>query len=81
MVPTTFGRELLGRDVVDASNDKLGTMADFSVDMDTGSIVSLLVVIDQGIDPKFLPWPTTEGLLSVPVSEVAKIGSAIQLTR
>ena len=54
MVPTTFGRELLGRDVVDASNDKLGTMADFCVDMDTGSIVSLLVVIDQGIDPKFL---------------------------
>lgn len=49
-MPTTFGRELLGRDVVDASNDKLGTMADFSVDMDTGSIVSLLVVIDQGIE-------------------------------
>ena len=49
-MPTTFGRELLGRDVVDASNDKLGTMADFCVDMDTGSIVSLLVVIDQGID-------------------------------
>jgi hypothetical protein len=56
-------------------------MADFSVDMDTGSIVALLVVIDHGIDPKFLPWPTADGLLSVPVSEVANIGSAIQLSR
>ena len=37
-MPTTFGRELLGRDVLDASSDKLGTMADFSLDMDTGSI-------------------------------------------
>ena len=80
-MPTTFGRELLGRDVIDASSDKLGTMADFSVDMDTGSIVALLVVIDHGIDPKFLPWPTSDGLLAVPVSEVANIGSAIQLSR
>ena len=80
-MPTTFGKELLGRDVIDESNDKLGTMADFRIDIDTGDVVALLVSIEQGIDPAFLPWPTVEGLLSVPVAEVASIGSAVQLSR
>ena len=80
-MPTTFGKELLGRDVIDESNDKLGTMADFRIDIDTGDVVALLVSIEQGIDPAFLPWPTVEGLLSVPVAEVSSIGSAIQLSR
>ena len=57
-MPTTFGKELLGRDVVDESNDKLGTMADFRIDIDTGDVVALLVAIESGIDPAFLPWPT-----------------------
>ena len=39
-MPTTFGKELLGRDVVDESNDKLGTMADFRIDIDTGDVVA-----------------------------------------
>ena len=70
---------MLGRDVVDESNDKLGTMADFRIDLDTGDVVALLVSIESGIDPTFLHWPTVEGLLSVHVAEVASIGSAIQL--
>jgi sporulation protein YlmC with PRC-barrel domain len=80
-MPTTFGREILGREVVDESGDRLGHMADFRLDTDTGSIVSLLVSIEPDIDPTLLPWPTVDGLISVPVEEVTGIGASVQLAR
>ena len=64
-MPTTFGRELLGREVLDESGDLLGHMAAFRLDTDPGSIVSLLVSIEPDIDPTMLPWPTVDGLISV----------------
>ena len=48
--------------------------------MDTGDIVSILVVTESGLDPNELPWPTTDGLLAIPVEEVATIGSVIELS-
>ena len=78
---TTFGKEILTRKVVDAAGDLLGHLADFTVDLVTGNIVSILVVAESGIDPNELPWPTTEGLLSIPVEEVASIGSVVELSR
>ncbi len=80
-MPTTFGREILGREVLDESGDRLGHMADFRLDTDTGSIVSLLVSIEPDIDPTLLPWPTVDGLISVPVEEVANVGVSVQLAR
>jgi len=78
---TTFGQEILARKVVDAAGDLLGHLADFSIDVETGNIVSILIVTDPGIDPNELPWPTSEGLLSVPVEEVASIGTVVELSR
>ena len=78
---TTFGKEILTRKVVDAAGDLLGHLADFTVDLGTGNIVSILVVAESDIDPNELPWPTTEGLLSIPVEEVATIGSVVELSR
>ena len=80
-MPTTFGREILGREVLDESGDRLGHMADFRLDTDTGSIVSLLFSIEPDIDPTMLPWPTVDGLISVPVEEVANVGASVQLAR
>ena len=78
---TTFGKEILTRKVVDAAGDLLGHLADFTVDLGNGNIVTILVVAESGIDPNELPWPTTEGLLSIPVEEVATIGSVVELSR
>ena len=78
---TTFGREILGRDVVDQAVDKLGALADYRIDMSTGRITALLVALEGDLDPAMLPWPTVEGLLSVPVEEVDGVGSSIQLSR
>ena len=80
-MPTTFGREILGREVIDESGDRLGHMADFRLDTDTGSIVSLLVSIEPDLDPTLLPWPTVDGLISVPVEDVVGIGASVQLAR
>ena len=80
-MPTTFGREILGRDVVDQAADKLGVLADFRIDMATGSITALLVALEADLDPVMLPWPTIEGLLSVPIEEIAEVGVNIQLSR
>ena len=80
-MPTTFGREILGMDVIDESGDKLGNLADFRLDSDSGEIVSLMVTIELDIDPALLPWPTVDGLISVPVGEVSGVGSSIQLAR
>ena len=80
-MPTTFGREILGMTVLDESGDKLGNMADFSLDSDSGEIVALMVAIESDIDPSLLPWPTVDGLLSVPVEEVSRVGTSIQLAR
>ena len=78
---TTFGQEILTRGVVDAAGDLLGHLADFSIDVDTGNIVALLIVTESGIDPNELPWPTSDGLLSVLVEEVASVGSVVELSR
>jgi len=80
-MPTTFGREILGREVIDESGDRLGHMADFRLDTETGSIVSLLISIEPDLDPTLLPWPTVDGLISVPVEDVAGIGASVQLAR
>ena len=80
-MPTTFGREILGREGIDESGDRLGHMADFRLDTDTGSIVSILVSIEPDLDPTMLPWPTVDGLISVPVEDVAGIGASVQLAR
>ncbi len=80
-MPTTFGREILGRAALDESGDRLGHMADFPMDTDTGSIVSLLVSIEPDIDLTMLPWPTVVGLISVPVEEVANVGASVQVAR
>jgi len=69
------------RQVVDAAGDLLGHLADFTVDVDTGNIVAILVATEQGIDPNELPWPSTDGLLAVPVEEVANVGTVVKLSK
>jgi len=40
-----------------------------------------MVTIEPDIDPTLLPWPTVDGLISVPIEEVSGVGSSIQLSR
>ena len=56
-------------------------LADFTIDMSSGRITALLVALENDLDPAMLTWPTIEGLLSVPVEEIAEVGVNIQLAR
>ena len=78
---TTFGQEIITRQVVDAAGDLLGHLADFNIDVETGNIVNILVVTESQIDPNDLPWPTTDGLLSIPIDEIANVGTVVELSR
>ena len=79
-MPVTFGREILNRSVHDSADDKLGNVADFRIDIGSGQITNILVMIEPDINPQLLPWPTVNGLLSVPVEEIESVGKVIKLT-
>ena len=79
-MPVTFGREIVNLEVHDSAGDKLGNVADFRIDIGSGQITNILVMIETGINPQLLPWPTVNGLLSVPVEEIESIGKVIILS-
>ena len=79
-MPVTFGREIVNLEVQDSAGDKLGNVADFRIDIGSGQITNILVMIETSINPQLLPWPTVNGLLSVPVEEIESVGKLIKLS-
>lgn len=79
-MPVTFGREIVNLEVQDSAGDKLGNVADFRIDIGIGQITNILVMIETSINPQLLPWPTVNGLLSVPVEEIESVGKVIKLS-
>jgi len=79
-MPVTFGREIINLEVQDSAGDKLGNVADFRIDIGSGQITNILVMIETSINPQLLPWPTVNGLLSVPVEEIESVGKVIKLS-
>tara|TARA_B100001094_G_scaffold97218_1_gene93223 strand:- start:535 stop:759 length:225 start_codon:yes stop_codon:yes gene_type:complete len=73
--------EILRRKVVDIAGEVLGTLADFTIDSSTGNIVAILVALESDIDPTVLPWPTEDGLVSIPVDEIDTVGKNVKLSR
>ena len=80
-MPAAFSAELTGRRVVDSRGDLLGTVVDLFMDDVTGSVLGLLLELDEGLDPNLLPWSSLGEHLVVPTEEVASIEEDIHLTR
>jgi sporulation protein YlmC with PRC-barrel domain len=78
---STFSMEILRRQVVDIAGEVLGTLADLTIDSSTGNIVAILVALEPDLDPSVLPWPTEDGLVSIPADEIDTIGKNVQLSR
>ena len=78
---SSFGHELLGRQVVDSAGDRLGTLADLKIDGLTGNVLAMLVRLEENLDPTRLPWEMDEGYMRVPVEEVDRIATSIHLKR
>ena len=76
-----FAREIVGRQVVDSHSQLLGSLRDIVFDKQSGSVSSIRVKIEENLDPTALPWEMDEGLMEIPVDEVARIASKIHLKR
>ena len=76
-----FAREIVGRQVVDSHSQLLGSLRDIVFDKQSGAVSSIRVKIEENLDPSALPWEMNEGLMEIPVDEVARIASKIHLKR
>ena len=76
-----FGRELIGREVVDSHGEVIGQLIDIVFDNQLGAITEFLVKIGMDLDANLLPWLAKDGIVSVPVAEVSRIATKVHLTR
>ena len=76
-----FAREIVGRQVVDSHSQLLGSLRDIVFDKQSGSVSSIRVKFEENLDTSALPWEMNEGLMEIPVDEVARIASKIHLKR
>ena len=81
LVMSSFSNEFLKLPVVDVNGDLFGHLEDIVIDPRSGEITELLVEVVTDIDTQKLPWPTMDGMCSVPAQEVSQIGSSIRLRR
>ncbi len=78
---TSFGHELLGRQVLDSAGDRLGTLFDLKIDTPTGNVLAMLVRLEENLDPERLPWEMEREYMRVPVEEIDRIATSIHLKR
>tara|TARA_B100000131_G_scaffold124298_1_gene121449 strand:+ start:1377 stop:1619 length:243 start_codon:yes stop_codon:yes gene_type:complete len=78
---TSFGHELLGRQVLDSAGDRLGTLFDLKIDAPTGNVLAMLVRLEDNLDPERLPWEMEREYMRVPVEEIDRIATSIHLKR
>ena len=76
---SSFGQEMLGRTVQDKKGKELGKLTDLVVDLSNGEICELLIKCSENIDASRLPYPTKDGAVAIPSTEVSSFGSVIML--
>ena len=87
---SSFGQEMLGRTVQDKKGKELGKLTDLVVDVSNkltdlvvdvsnGEICELLIKCSENIDASRLPFPTKDGAVAIPSTEVSSFGSVIML--
>jgi sporulation protein YlmC with PRC-barrel domain len=76
-----FARELIGKDVVDSHNEKLGKMTDIVFDVQSGSITTIVVTLEGDLNPNMLPWEGEDGKVTIPVDDVSRFSKKIHLKK
>ncbi len=76
-----FGREILGRVVLDRTGATLGKLIDIHVDLNTGGLSELVVQVEAGLDPESLPFPSVGSAVAIPAVSVARVAAQIHLNR
>ena len=76
-----FANEVMGRDVVDKHNEKLGEISDLIIDKLSGSVTRIVVILEANLDPTLLPWDYRDGRMTIPVDDVSRIANRIHLRK
>ena len=76
-----FAREIVGRKVINPQSELLGILRDIVFDKQSGSISALRVELQPDLDSSAFPWELQDGLMQIPVAEVARVASKVHLKR
>ena len=76
-----FTRELIGRDVVDSHHEKLGSLTDMIFDVQSGSITTIIVTLENNLDPSLLPWDNDGNKVKIPVDDVSRFAKMVHLKK
>ena len=76
-----FAKEVMGLDVVDSHNEKLGEVTDLVIDKLSGSITQIVVNLDANLEPSMLPWNYRDGRMNIPIDDVSRISNRIHLRK
>ena len=76
-----FAKEVIGKEVVDSHNEKLGKLADFIIDKLSGSVTQIVVILEENLDPNLLPWDCENGRVLIPIDDVSRISARIHLKK
>tara|TARA_B100000965_G_scaffold345537_1_gene316400 strand:+ start:89 stop:328 length:240 start_codon:yes stop_codon:yes gene_type:complete len=76
-----FAREIVGREVINPQSELLGILRDIVFDKQSGSISALRVELEPNLDSSAFPWELQDGLMQIPVDEVARVASKVHLKR
>ena len=76
-----FAKEVMGLDVVDSHNEKLGEGTDLVIDKLSGSITQIVVNLEANLEPSMLPWNYRDGRMNIPIDDVSRISNRIHLRK
>ena len=76
-----FAKEVMGLDVVDSHNEKLGEVTDLVIDKLSGSITQIIVTLEANLEPSMLPWNYRDGRMNIPIDDVSRISNRIHLRK
>ena len=76
-----FSKEVIGLDVVDSHNEKLGEVTDLVIDKLSGSITQIVVNLEANLEPSMLPWNYRHGRMNIPIDDVSRISNRIHLRK
>jgi sporulation protein YlmC with PRC-barrel domain len=76
---SSFGQEMLGRIVQDRKGKEVGTLVDFVIDISNGEISDLVIAIGNNLDISRVSYPSKEGNVYIPSTDVSSFGQVILL--
>ena len=74
-----FGREIIGRQVLDQTGEGLGVLIDLQFDTISGSISDFVVEVHTDIDITKLPFESNGNMVKIPATSVNTVAKEIHL--